>query len=162
MNIPKTLYHGTFWPEGTKLGRGGLKTDYEYVSATPDKRWARYFAMQRRVRFRDKAGILALYEIDTSKLSQRNRKRAIPPDGLDPRLDRKGEEEMREERIRVGDWRIPTIPLNAIVGKEETQRGAEPHLNYRDLIRQYHPDNLDNPDNLDLLLDDPDILDLLF
>ena len=134
MEMPKLVYHGTFWPDGTELSSEGLRTSYVYVSATPDRRWARYFAWHKRWEHREQPGTLAVYEIDTDKLPEEVRERCIPPDGVDPRATGAGgwlqqEEGMKEERIRVGDFRFPHIPLVAIVGTEEEPKDAQPDLN---------------------------------
>lgn len=135
MEMPKLVYHGTFWPEGTQLGSEDLRTDYGYVSVTPDRRWARYFSMCRRWEYKRQSGNLVIYEIDTDKLPQDVREKGIPPDGFDPRLIksktdwlRKHEEEMKEERIKIQEWRVKYIPLEAIVNLEEEHKDAQPDL----------------------------------
>jgi len=133
MELPKLVYHGTFWPEGTELGSEGLKTKYGYVSTTPDQEWARYFAMCTRWNHRELPGEFVVYEINTGKLPEEVREKSIPPDGFHPRsvdidLIRKIETSMKEERIKVGDWRFLYIPIEAIVSSEEEHRDAAPTL----------------------------------
>ena len=145
ISLPKIVYHGTFWPKGTEMGAEGLTTDYDYVSATPDKRWAWYFAGIKRWHYRNKSGKLTIYEIDTDKLPQDVRAGCIPPDGLDPRAQEyggsflDGEMEMREERIKVGDWRFPYIPRAAITSTDEEYRPAQPDLHILSIARQPSP-----------------------
>lgn len=133
MNIPSPLYHGTFWSEGTGLDSKGLSTSYGYVSATPHYEWAIFFAMITRWKHRRYSGKLTIYTIDVDKLPRDVREKCIPPNGTDPRVStfeglRLSEEEMREERIKVGDWRFPYIPLESIIATEENYEDAQPNL----------------------------------
>ena len=135
MEIPRLVYHGTFWPEGNKLGSEGLRVTSSYVSTTPDKRWAEYFAMHTRWKHKLQPGTLSIYEIDTGKLPQNVRENCIPPDGIDPRVlkwnddqMRRSEENLKSDRIKIQDWRFPYIPLEAIVNAEEEHKDADPGL----------------------------------
>ena len=132
MEIPKIVYHGTFWPES----RGGypkvLETDFGYVSATPDRRWAWYFATNARWRHREEAGSLLILEIDTDKLPPEVRQGCASPRQLDTRSGHLDDEEWRQDRIKVQEWRFPYVPLEAVTKIEEERRGAQPKMSLLD------------------------------
>ena len=135
MKIPfKLAYHGTFWPEGMEIDTRGLRTEYGYVSITPDRRWARFFAMSKRYKYREQPGKLVIYEVNIERLPDDVVNNCIPPDGINPEaleddtlLDI--ETGMVDDRKKVNDWRLPYVPWDSIINKEEEQRDAEPNLN---------------------------------
>ncbi len=136
MEMPKTVYHGTFWPESKGTSPRNLKTNYGYVSTTPDQIWARYFAMCKRVEHKKLPGNVLIYQIGTDKLPQKVRENCIPPDGIDKRVLeydsdwlRKNEEDIRKDRIRFQEWRFLYIPAEAILDIEELHKDAQPKLN---------------------------------
>lgn len=127
--LPKIVYHGTFWVRGKGIGPEGLRTDYGYVSTTPNKRLAQWYAFYRRWDNRKKSGKVTVYTIDTGKLPREVLEGCLPPDIVDPRMEYDQlEEEMQKDRILMQDWRFPYIPTNAILAVEEEYKKAEPDL----------------------------------
>ncbi len=133
MNMPKIVYHGTFWPERNGPYPKTLITELGYVSTTPDERWARYFADNRRLFHRKESGYLLIYTIDTDKLPGEVRKDCVSPEEPDPRPWVRETEDWREERIEIREWRFPYIPGEAIIHVEEEHRDAEPTLSVFDM-----------------------------
>lgn len=117
--IPETLYHGTFIPVGKELDPSDqLVIPNDYVSTTEILDWAWYFARAKRFRYAHKAGILTIYTIDTRKLPLEILEGCIPPWKYDPRAKihksiKAMEQELRADRRRIKEWRLPYIPLDA-------------------------------------------------
>lgn len=139
MEMPKVVYHGTFWPEDRRAyPRTLMKEDLmDYISTTPDKRWARYFARSKRLFNREESGLLLIYIIDTSKLPAEVRENCIPPGEPDPRPwvreayglgDERLKNGWRDERLKIQEWRFLYVPEEAIAHIEETHIDAEPTL----------------------------------
>lgn len=133
MEIPKIVYHGTFWPERNGPYPNILTTKLDYVATTPDERWVRYFSMSKRWLHRKESGYLLIYNIDTNKLPTDVLESCIPPEEPDPRPWVRETEGWREERIEIQEWRFPYIPREAIIHVEEEHRDAEPTLSIFDI-----------------------------
>lgn len=147
MEIPKTVYHGTFRPDGMVKPVDRLTADVGYICTSERYGWAEYFAMCKRWRYKKQAGMLAIYEIDTEKLPEEVLEGKIPLGEIDPRsledpLLRRIEEEMKSERIKVREWRFPYIPLSAIRRLDEGYLQAEPELTLFKIGKFYRPDFL--------------------
>lgn len=133
MEIPKTIYHGTFWPEGVEPDSGKLSADVGYISTSTTHDWAWFFAFNRRYFNKKRAGRLMVYEINTGLLPEDVLRGCIPPDGMDPRAStqdwlKKSEEDMKPERIKINEWRFPYIPLSAVVSRFERSVEANPTM----------------------------------
>ena len=132
MDIPKLLYHGTFWVDGIEPEDRLYQLDC-YISTSENYGWARFFARVKRHENKEKAGNMVIYTIDTKKLPEDVIKNALPPDGLHPMAKdddemRRIEEEMKPDRIKTKDWRLPYVPFDAVVKKEEYPREPEPDM----------------------------------
>ncbi len=131
METPNKVFHGTFWSESVVPDK--LELIGGYVATATTYEWAYYFALNRRYFEKNKPGLLAVYEIDTGLLDEEVVKSAIPPDGMDPRAltrdwFRVYEEEMRPERIKIGEWRFSCIPLSATTLRIERMLEADPRM----------------------------------
>lgn len=142
MEIPKIVYHGTFWPEGKKPELGNLTTNLGYVSTAEGYNWAIFFAHSKRWSYKSKSGLLVVYQIETGRLPNDVLRLCIPPDGINPRERSnvallKAEESMREERIKIREWRFPYIPLEAVMHTDEKFLLPNPRLSMWDVDLTY-------------------------
>ncbi len=138
MEIPKIVYHGTFWPKGESLSLDRLKTGAGYICTSSRYDWAHYFGLSRRQRYRERSGSLMVYGIDTGLLPEEVSSNCIPPDGMDPRAStrdwlREYEDRMRPGRVKIGEWRFPHIPLSAVVSQDEQYFEPNPTMTLLDV-----------------------------
>lgn len=137
MEIPRIVYHGTFWPDDIEQPSDRLKVDIGYICTSEFFGEAEYFSRLKRRWYVGKSGRLLIFGIDTDKLQAEVLKGVIPPDGIDPRALEddwlmKREEEMKAERMRIREWRFPNIPLAAVTILSEDHLGAKPGMNIFD------------------------------
>jgi hypothetical protein len=119
MQIPETVYHGTFWPNKGGTYPKHLKTPFGYVSTTTNNEWGHWAARNKRFFTREKEGCFLLYVIDTEKLPKDVRETCIPPGNPDPRANALDDDEWRKDRIEMEEWWFTYIPKEAIVNVEK-------------------------------------------
>ena len=122
--IPEILYHGSFLPKGKDLDPNDrLIIANGYISTSEYRIWAEYFARIKASQFPEETGLLRVYIIHTDQLLSEVIEGCILPGKFDPRAGvdsniRKVERDLRNDRIRMGEWRFPYIPLEATRWKD--------------------------------------------
>lgn len=136
--IPDILYHGTFFPDyiSTTKGREPFLVHPQglipVIYTTTSLDWANHFSLLRQVRYRESPGRSIIFQIKIASLSDEDKNRIISPD---QQLETDPICISTEERIRIGEWRLPFIVPHGIALsiRREFRSDPMPDLSYAEV-----------------------------